>query len=209
VEDGSSLEDWESFFEVEEDLLSDVPLFPALGNHELNHNNYFDLFHLPNNERWYSFDYGHAHFVCLQIDWFGSYGPGSEQYLWLEQDLASSQQPWKFVFFHVSPYSSGPHGSDLGVRSALHPLFEQHGIDIVFSSHDHAYERSVVDGITYVVTGGGGAELYGRSNENEWSVYFESTWHFLSLSIAGDTLTSKGIRPDGTEFDPFVLTAQQ
>jgi hypothetical protein len=189
--------------------MSDTPLFSCLGNHEYNHLNYFDLFYLPNNERWYSFDYGHAHFICLQIDGFSSYGPGSEQYSWLEHDLARAEQPWEFVFFHVPPYSSGPHGSDLQVRTSLHPLFVQQGVDVVFNSHDHDYERSVVDGVTYIVTGGGGAELYGKQNENEASVYFESTLHFLSISLAGDSFTSRGIRPDGAEFDPFIVTADR
>ncbi|RLC63774.1 MAG: hypothetical protein DRI01_04615 [Chloroflexi bacterium] len=115
-------------------------LFPALGNHELNHANYFDLFYLPGNERWYSFDYGNAHFTCLQIDGFADYSIGSEQYNWLEQDLASTNQTWKFVFFHFPPYSSASHGSDLNVRAALQPLFEEHDVDIVFTGHDHSYE---------------------------------------------------------------------
>ncbi len=207
VGDGSSLEEWEIFFQIEAELLSHVPIFSSLGNHERNHHNYYEVFYLPNNERWYSFDYGHAHFVCLQIDGFSSYGQGTEQYFWLEEDLASTEQPWKFVFFHVPPYSSGPHGGDLQVRAALHPLFVRHGVDIVFNGHDHDYERSVADGVTYVVTGGGGAALYGKWNVNEASIYFESTLHFVSISLAGDTLTSKGVRPDGTEFDPFVLNA--
>ncbi len=208
VGDGSSLAEWEAFFRIEEELLSHVPIFSSLGNHEFNHRNYFDLFYLPNNERWYSFDYGHAHFTCLQIDGFSSYRQGSEQYFWLEEDLASTEQPWKFVFFHMPLYSSGPHGGDLQVRAALHPLFVRHGVDIVFNAHDHDYERSLVDGVTYVVTGGGGAELYGKRSENDESVYYESTLHFVSISIAGDTLTGRGIVPDGTEVDPFNMNVR-
>ncbi len=155
-------------------MLRHAPLFSSLGNHELNHHNYFDAFCLPENERWHSFDYGHAHFVCLQIDGFSNYRPGSEQHLWLEEELASTEQPRKFVFFHIPPCSSGPHGSHLQARTALHPLFVQHGVDVVFNAHDHDYERSVVDGVTYIVTDGRGAELYGQWNENERSVYLKA-----------------------------------
>ena len=118
VGDGSQLDQWNSFFQIEGDLMRNTALFPSLGNHEHDHLNYFDLFYLPHNERWYSFDYGHAHFICLQVDGFANHSPGSEQYLWLEYDLAHNDQPWAFVFFHIPPYSSGPHGSDLGVQAA-------------------------------------------------------------------------------------------
>ncbi len=101
VEDGSNSSQWDSFFEIETELMKTTTLFPSLGNHEYGHANYFDLFYLPGNERWYSFDYGNAHFTCLQIDVFTDYSVGSEQYLWLEQDLAGSNQTWKFVFFHI------------------------------------------------------------------------------------------------------------
>jgi hypothetical protein len=205
VESGALMSDWDSFFAIEKDLMSTTTLFPAIGNHEENHPNYFDFFYLPGNERWYSFDYGHAHFVSLQVDGYGDYSVGSEQYLWLEQDLAGSTQPWKFVFFHFPPYSSGDHGSDLAVRAALQPLFEKYDVDIVFSGHDHDYERSLVNGVTYLVTGGGGAPLYSQQQSNDWSIYFESTYHFVSISLDGNTLSGVGIRPDGSQFDAFTL----
>ncbi len=163
VEDGSNSSQWDSFFEIETELMKTTTLFPSLGNHEYGHANYFDLFYLPGNERWYSFDYGNAHFTCLQIDVFTDYSVGSEQYLWLEQDLAGSNQTWKFVFFHIAPYSSGTHGNDvnvLAVRDVLPSLFEEHKVDMVFSGHDHDYERSLINDVTYIVSGGGGAPLY-------------------------------------------------
>jgi len=205
VADGAVAAQWTTFFTVEQDLLSQAPFFGAIGNHERDSALYFDAFHLPGNERWYSFDYGNAHLVALQIDGYADYAPGSAQYAWLENDLASTDKPWRIVFFHIPPYSSGPHGCNGSVRDALTPLFEQYEVDLVFNGHDHTYERSVVSDTVYVVTGGGGAPLYGQTNPHPYSVYFTSTHHCVSVTVDGGLLTSVGVRPDGVPFDAFTL----
>ncbi len=205
VADGRIAAQWTTFFTVERDLLRQSPLFGALGNHDRNSINYFDAFHLPGNERWYSFDYGNAHFIALQVDGYAGYAPGSAQYTWLENDLASTDRLWKFVFFHIPPYSSGPHSGDISVRDALGPLFAQHGVDLVFSGHDHDYERSVVSDVVYIVTGGGGAPLYGQTNPNPHSAYFTSTHHCVSVTVNGMSLSSVGVQPDGVQFDFFTI----
>jgi hypothetical protein len=53
------------------------------------------------------------------------------------------------------------------VRETLAPIFESstsprlhRKADVVFSGHNHFYERSVYGGVQYVVTGGGGAPLH-------------------------------------------------
>ena len=114
-------------------------------------------------------------------------------------------QPWKFVVFHIPPYSTGRHGSALSVRETLSPLFESNGVQIVFTGHDHDYERSIANGVVYIVSGGGGAPLYSQVGSSEWSVYFESTLHFLLASIDGDMLRVAAIRPDGSRFDAFQM----
>ncbi len=206
VDDGRVADQWTTFFTVERDLMRQSPLFGALGNHERDSEHYFSAFHLPGNERWYSFNYGNIHFVVLQVDGYADYGPGSEQLTWLEDDLAHTSQTWKVVCFHIPPYSSGPHGSDLDVRAALEPLFTQYGVDLVFNGHDHAYERSIANNVVYIVTRGGGAPLYEAENPNSASVYFTSTYHSVLVSVDGQSLTVAGVRPDGTRFDEFTLS---
>ncbi|HID61559.1 MAG TPA: hypothetical protein EYP49_02255 [Anaerolineae bacterium] len=203
VDDGSVMSQWDTFLDIERDLMAVSTLYPSMGNHERNHQNYFDMLDPPGP--WYSFDSGDAHFVCLQVDGYGDYTPGGSQYDWLVSDLAGTFKPWKFVFFHIPPYSSGGHGSDLDVRQALAPLFEQYGVAIVFNGHDHDYERSVANGVTYIVTGGGGAPPYPKIHDNPAGVYFESVYHFVQITISGDTLYGVAIEPDGTEFDHFTI----
>jgi len=208
VFNGSDLAAWDDFFHFEGNLMSNVTLFPALGESEGAHYNYFRIFHLPNNERWYSFDYGNAHFVCLQIDGQGNVNPGSEQYQWLESNLANSDKPWKFVFFHYPPYSYGPVGSKPEARPVV-PLFAKYGVDMVFSANDRNYQRFVVDGVTYIVTGGGAAYTGKLTGGSEFPpVFMERTKHVMRITINGNTLSSVAYRLDaeGSEMDPFTLT---
>src|SRR5262249_54692063 len=97
-------------FSVYADHMATTPYFLVLGNHE----GYFgglapalESFYLPTNnftgtEHYYSFDQGDVHFVAVWTDLesYADYSPGSTQYKWLEQDLANSTKPWKFMFFH-------------------------------------------------------------------------------------------------------------
>ena len=92
--------------------------------------------------------------------------------------------------FHHPIYTVGRHEEDeKNLINTIVPLFEQYGVDIVFSGHNHSYERSVVNGITYVVTGGGGAPLYNQERESSYNVAFEKQHHFCLLEKTGDELT--------------------
>jgi hypothetical protein len=196
------------FFIPEKDVMSRSCLFPSIGNHEGTAENYLDYFYLPSessgSERYYSFDYANAHFVI--IDTYSTFSAGSTQYNWLVSDLAANQSKrWLFAVFHKPPYSSSSHGSDLTVRNTLCPLFEQYGVDIVFNGHDHDYERSYVNGVYYIVTGGGGAPLYANAYSS-WTQFSASEYHCCKIAISGNLLTLQAIKPDGTVIDTFSIT---
>ena len=138
------------FFQPYQTLARRAPIFPTLGNHDYHSQRgqpYLDAFYLPHNnpantERYYSFDWGDAHFTALDFNT----GPDADQLAWLKDDLAATDKRWKFVFYHQAIYSSGPHGYESWVeakRQLLAPIFEQHHVDIVFNGHDHDYERFV------------------------------------------------------------------
>ena len=203
VEHGRRADEWKTFFEIERGLLARAPLFPVLGNHEGNSPLYFDYFYLPGNERWYTFDYGNARFVCLQVDGVADFRPGSEQYGWLEGTLAANTQPWLFVAFHVPPYTSVRDDLEDDVRQALTPLFERYGVDVVFSGHKHNYERNEVNGITYVVTAGGGAPLYAMQEREPTQAAFARAYHFVLVEIDGDHLQATVISSEGEVLDEF------
>lgn len=93
--------------------------------------------------------------------------PGSVQFCWLTNDLASSTKPWKFLFLHLPVMHSGHHRFDdengngiydfQELQELLAPMANQYGVQRIFSGHDHDYERlNPRLGVQQIVTGGGG-----------------------------------------------------
>jgi hypothetical protein len=203
---------YQTFFNVERDLLKRVTLFPGIGNHDTsNLANYYLLFALPGNERWYSFRYGNASFHILD-----NYSPdtlGTPQYAWFLNELrADSADPsvrHSFVFFHEPPYTTNTaYSGNLRARRHLCPLFERFHVRIAFQGHVHAYEHSLVNGVHYLISGGGGGSLAtGWGAWQPWTVYREATYHFTLVDVRGDTVYSKGVKPSGAVIDSFRIIA--
>jgi hypothetical protein len=185
--------DWDNnALSAYKNALKRMLFFPSLGNHDLNsvgagnwqNSVEIKMFKHPRNapagqaERYYSFDHGDAHFVVLDSN--AALDP--TQRAWLQTDLANNTRRWTFAFFHHPHYSCASglfsFGSYEEIRANWQPLFEQYGVDIVFTGHDHIYERSkymdeyLLDGspgsdglgIWHVMTGGGGATLDGAAS---------------------------------------------
>lgn len=215
VESGAAAPCWDDFFWIEGPLLRSVPFYPTLGNHEDDgapnvQTLYFDIFHLPGVERWYSFDYGNARFISLKADGYpvDTYFPDQEQLDWLESQLASNTQPWTFVFFHMGVFTSRSEDFlETGMRSRLVPLFERYGVDAVFTGHNHGYERIEVNDITYITSAGGGAPLYDFADPEPGSQVAAHAFHFVLLDVAGDRVDGQAVDSHGEILDRFVLTS--
>ncbi|MBN1676520.1 MAG: metallophosphoesterase family protein [Kiritimatiellae bacterium] len=214
VNNGTLYEEWApEFFDPAFPLMSTTPMFPALGNHENNSQWYYDFFSVPaqesgsSTEAWYSFNYGCAHFIVL--DSCQDFSPGSSQYQWLLADLDSPEAvnaAWRIVVFHHPAYSSAPHGGDFEVQTNLVPLFEAHNVQLVFNGHDHVYERSYKDGVSYIVTGGGGAPLYSVGvTPNPYSISAESGFHHCVIDATPATLNIWAVRNDLTVIDSVTI----
>jgi len=182
--------------------------FPSLGNHDwysLDARPYLDFFSLPNNERYYQIVRGNVQLFALDSDPAEPDGTSSDskQARWLQAELGAALVPWKIVFFHHPPYSSAlTHGSSLGMRWP----FPEWGASIVYSGHDHTYERLSVDGFPYIVNGVGGADLYSLGEPIPESRVSHADVHGLVLVTATETeLVSRFIDARGQELDVLVL----
>jgi hypothetical protein len=209
--DNGLLPEFESrFFRVYAPLLAERPIFPASGNHEYDTDDaapFRQVFALPENggpagvERWYSYDWGNVHFVVLDTE-----RSGQAQADWLEADLTANKLPWTIVYGHKPPHSSGEHGDDPGFNQWFVPILSAHHVPLVLSGHDHDYERfNPIDGVTYIVTGGGGKGVRELGSPKPDSAFADSVIHLLVVTVDGDTLTTHAIDGTGHEFDTTVI----
>lgn len=207
------------YVEPYRELIRHTVMYPTLGNHDYRTDRgqpYLDFFELPkaasDTERYYAVSYGNA--LLLGLDTNQEVKPGSAQYVWLEQQLKTSTADWIFPFFHHPPYSAGDHKSNMTVRNALSPLFEKYNVQLVFTGHDHNYERtrSIEDfvkdgrGVTYLVAGGGGADLR-DVDPQAFTALAVQKHHFVGVTIDGKKLTLEAVDHRGEIFDRLSLTA--
>jgi hypothetical protein len=155
-------------FDMYPTMLRSSVLWPTIGNHDTAESTnpppslpYFDIFTLPTNgeaggiasgtERYYSFDYGDIHFICLD-SMTSDRSTTGPMLTWLRADLAQTNSRWIVAFFHHPPYSKGSHDSDdetelMQMRQNALPILESAGVDLVLAGHSHSYERSyLLDG---------------------------------------------------------------
>jgi predicted phosphodiesterase len=230
VDDGSRDTEWQTFFQIERELLRDNVVYPAVGNHDRQgrartadaFRRFFSVpADSPDPERYYSFKYGNARFFVLDSNEYSF--ALTDQTAWLTRELeraaADPEVVHRFVVMHHPPFSVSIHGGHSELREMWTPIFERYRVDAVFSGHDHCYSRAARNGVTYLVSGGGGAPLYPRDprpapQDVEAVVYFERTLHFLRVQVVGQFVEVAAVREDGTLIEtlswgtPPVLVAQ-
>ena len=167
-ENGTDSEYQAAVFDMYPTILRQSVLWPTIGNHDTAQSAnppaglpYFAMFTLPTNaeaggmasgtEKYYSFDYGNIHFICLD-SMTSDRSVNGPMATWLRADLASSTRQWTIAFWHHPPYSKGSHNSDtesnlVEMRQTFLPILEEAGVDLVLAGHSHSYERSfLIDG---------------------------------------------------------------
>ena len=166
-------------------LSAGVNFYASLGNHDVSAEEFYKPFNM-NGRRYYDFDRGSVRFFALDSDYMDP-----DQLKWLSAELRSSHATWKIPFFHHPLYSSGiAHGSSLELREILEPIFVQNGVHVVFSGHDHVYERTKPQqGITYFVEGSSGELRPGGLRQADFEAAgFDTDRTFMVAEISGDKL---------------------
>ncbi len=212
VADGDSETDWQeqffsSDFENIRKMMAELPYLAAVGNHEGQGALFEKYFPYPmyvSSRFYYSFDYGPAHFTV--VDQFTNYQTGSQQYDWIVNDISASNKKWKIFLFHEPGWSAdGGHGNNTQVQQLLQPLFEQYGIRLVITGHNHYYARAVVNGVHHITTGGGGAPLYNPNPNYDSIVKVSKSYHYCKIKIDNDTLTFTATKDNGTDIETFTI----
>ena len=134
---------------------------------------------------------------------------GDRQTRWLKRHLAASTATWKIVSFHHPAYTCGGYLGNPAVVSRWVPLFERYGVDLVLSGHDHNYQRFAPrNGVTYVVHGGGGQELYAlrRCPDGYPKRAFARRAHgFLDIVVRPGAIRLKAVNLSGHVVDRKVI----
>jgi hypothetical protein len=183
-----------------------VKFYASLGNHDGREQRNYKLFNMG-GELYYTMkpDRENVRFFALESSYLDA-----DQLAWIEKELAGSREAWKITYFHHPPYSSGGrHGSNARIREALEPLFVKHNVSVVFTGHDHFYERiKPQQGIVYFVTGSGGKLRRGnlRGGSALTDKGFDTDQAFLVAEITGDELHFNVVSRTGRIVDAGVIT---
>ena len=176
-----------------------VKFYSSLGNHDdPNDERLYKPFNMG-GERYYAFRKNEVAFFALDSNYMDP-----AQLRWVEQSLKDSQGTWKICFFHHPLYNDGRHhGADVDLRSQLLPTFQVYGVNVVFSGHEHVYERiKPENNIYYFVLGNSGKLMSDDFRKNgERLKGFDSDQTFMLVEISGDTLYFQTISRTGATVD--------
>src|SRR5215831_17533277 len=194
------------FEEPYKDLLAGgVKFYAALGNHDAEHGSRaeleYDKFGMGGH-RYYSFTKRDGLVEFFSLD---TTDVSPTQMKWLEEALAASKARWKVIFGHHPLYCSARrHGSTPELCTALEPLFVKYKVDVVFSGHDHVYERvKPQNGIYYFTEGASGQLRKGNLDRNDplYEAGDDQNNSFLLVWADGSQMVVEAIAADGKVLD--------
>jgi cytochrome c biogenesis protein CcdA len=214
VDDGTKIDLWKEFFHIESKLLRRSAIYPVLGDNDYASGKGLYAEFFPELAKgYYKFEWGGVQFFALRA--WGTRGDQgreefdaeSQQVKWLEAELAKEEvqkAPFRVVFLHDPVYISRGRASEV-IRRVWAPLFQKYKVDVVFSSW-HLYERSTNEEITYIISGGAGAELIWMNKDPTYPSQADAReYHFCKVDINANAMTISAIGTDGTVLDSVTL----
>ena len=156
-----------------------------------------------NGARYYSYARKNVRFFALD-----STRMDAKQLAWLETRSRRREEDWKICYFHHPLYSNASrHGSSVDLRCVLEPIFVKHGVNVVFSGHDHVYERvKPQKGIYYFVSGAAGQLRRGNMRPTEQTAAsFDQDQSFMLAEVAGNELHFQAVSRTGKIVDAGVI----
>ena len=192
-------------------LEDDVRFYAVLGNHDDPNQRNYQPFNM-HGHRYYTFtppaNLLAGLVTAVRIFAVDSTNLDDAQVAWLAEQLSKSKARWKIVVLHHPLYTSGRYGVQARLfRWQLESLLVEHGADVVFSGHEHIYQRSRLQrGIQYFITGGAGSLRRGDGRETSAIARsFDRDFHFMLVEIADDALYFQAITRTGVTIDAGVL----
>ena len=228
---GTSTSQYNTFFTACSNFLQNNLVYHAEGNHDSYNTSLFsNLWDIPTTNGtnlYYSVRYGNTLFITIN-----SCDPSnSTQLNWLTTTLTNAASDptivWKIISLHHAFFTVGNHAGDMNsYRSTIWKLFDDHGVDIVFTGHDHNYQRSkpvnlnvsstapvsqygsaAGQGRCEVVSGGAGAGLYTQgSTADAWAInLFNSTYNYVFCDVNGCKISLKAYDQNNAIIDSVTF----
>ena len=182
-----------------------VKFYASLGNHDLSTNAKYKNYNMDGN-KYYTYTKKNVRFFALDSNYMDP-----KQVQWLDQQLKDSKSDWKICYFHHPLYSDGGrHGSEVDLRVILEPLFIKYGVNVVYSGHDHVYERlKPQKGIYYFVSGAAGQLRKGDLQKSAMTAAgYDQDQSFMLNEIDGDDLFFQAISRTGKTVDSGTIHRQ-
>ena len=203
VENGSKYHQWKDyFFDPAQDLFSHVPVYPVLGNHEVNSQFYFKYFSLPENgnpaysEHWWYKDYGNTRIIGLDSN--GKFINKNLQKDWLKKLLKETEEDDSIAFVFAQLHH--PHKSELWIPGESDVTGEVVEIledftnrtgkpSIHFFGHTHGYSRGQSKDHKHlwinVATAGGSIDKWGEFEGRDYEEFTvtQSEYGFVMVEV--------------------------
>ena len=202
----------------EKEFAQYTPVLAARGNHDMDHPYAYAYVDLPGDGSAYSFMYGDVYILVLNshADLFPSADPNFQgQYEYIEEELSSmdaQNAAFRLVAFHQAPFSNSSASStpdqrygNQGIRDFWVPLFEEYDVDAVLSGHYHSYQRGEYNGITYIVSGGGGSTLLIQDFDTWDWLDLQLTYQYTLMKREGNQLLWETYDLNNVLIDSFVI----
>lgn len=192
-------------------LEAGVKFYAALGNHDDTNQVYYKPFNMG-GKRYYTFVPPvdpltrwdtRVRFFALDSTYINR-----EQTRWFEKESTESRAEWKIAYLHHPLYTSGRYTlAARGIRFSLESALVTGGIDVVFSGHEHIYERAEMQkGILYFITGGAGSLREGdASPSSAIARSYDRDYHFMLAEIDDDGFFWQAINRVGVTVDAGAL----
>lgn len=231
VSRGNSMEDWEHFFRINDQLIRNTPYYTVLGNHEQDSENYYNFFSSPGKKGYYFFAVGDALFVILDMEGAQYDAPEylteagedafwtnigleyfKEEKKWLENLLTlNADAGYIFVFFHPTFYSIKKSRVEEAEqrRAFWGDIFERHGVTAVLNGHDHYYHHAEHGGTHYIVTAGGGAPLYDTDAIQPETVNYKKIEHFMRIDVGLENAKMTAIDINGETIEEIIAARRK
>jgi 3',5'-cyclic AMP phosphodiesterase CpdA len=186
-------------------LAAGVKFQASLGNHDRPEQVSYKPYNM-NGQRYYTYARNNVRFFALDSTLMDP-----KQVQWIDAALRDAREEWKICYFHHPLYSNAErHGASVDLRILLEPIFVKYGVNVVFSGHDHVYERiKPQKGIYYFVSGSAGQLRKGNMGRSEQTAAaFDQDLSFMAVEIAGAEMYFQTISRAGQTVDSGVIRRQ-